>query len=192
MGYILFMSSRVAVTWEARYTGNNTRLCGWSLPVATATQAETFGERRALVRAPQPKARLNTGGMMKRMDVKDTRNRGRHRRLAILWAALAMTVAVPASAAAYWDYSGTLSPSAAYGEGQGVVGWWYIRLSRSNCNAKIRLNHYIDGWQLSEAPNGCADSDYSWQYDTNYYTGSQAINLGGSNVFVNVRIDGSL
>lgn len=126
------------------------------------------------------------------MDVEITPNRRKLRRLAVICVALALAVAVPASAAAYWDYSGTLSPSAAYGEGQGVVGWWYIRLSRSNCNAKIRLNHYTDGWQLAEAPNGCADSDFSWQYDTNYYIGSQAINLGGSNVFVNVRIDGSL
>lgn len=122
-----------------------------------------------------------------------TRIQGISRRGAIVLAALAIAGVAPASALAYWDYSGTLTPSAAYGEGQGNVGTWYIRLSRSNCNAKMELFDRFGGyWSQVSAPGGCSTSDWSVGYDTAGFSASHGINAGASDVFVNVRIDASV
>lgn len=114
------------------------------------------------------------------------------RRTAAVIAGAVFAAVLPASAAAYWDFSGTLSPGNSYGEGQGLWGMWMFRLSRSNCNAKMELRIRGGGWTSAPAPGGCADSDFGGSYDTADFDASHAINQGGSDVYVNVRIDATV
>lgn len=112
-------------------------------------------------------------------------------RVAILVAVLLAVAATPATAYAYWDYQGNLSPGAAYGEGQaGTSGYWAIRNSRSNCNAVVEIRRRSDSaWIFVPAPNGCNSTDYVVEYPLDTYNASHSINQGSSNVWVNVRID---
>lgn len=112
-------------------------------------------------------------------------------RVAILVGVLLAVGAMPATAFAYWDFQGNLSPGAAYGEGQaGTSGDWTIRNSRSNCNAVVEIRRRSDGvWIFVPAPNGCASTDYVTVYPLEVYNASHSINVGSSNVWVNVRID---
>lgn len=102
--------------------------------------------------------------------------------------------ATPATALGYWDFQGTLVPGASSGEGQaGTSGNWWIRNSRSNCNAVVEIRRHSDGVRfLVFAPNGCASTDYGVIYPLAIYNASHSINTGGSNVFVNVRIDATV
>lgn len=117
------------------------------------------------------------------------------RRCAPLVVAGAICGAAPAVASAYWDYTGYLSPGSAYGEAQGIVGTWYIRQNRSNCNAKMEIRRRDNGvWSNIAYAGGCADSDNlgGSPYGTNIWDASHGINLGGSDVWVNIRIDGTI
>ena len=121
--------------------------------------------------------------------------RSRFRRAAaVLTAAFCLVGVAPASALAYWDYTGYLSVGAAYGEGQaGTSGDWHIRLSRSNCNARVELRIRSSGvWDPAGAPGGCATSDWVTRYGLTYYDASHAINVGPGQVWVNVRIDATV
>jgi hypothetical protein len=120
------------------------------------------------------------------------RRRSLRRRIATVLGAFLIGGVTPAAAFAYWDYTGYLSPGASYGEGQsGTSGYWYIRLSRSNCNADSWLHRRSDGsWEWFGAP--CSYSDYTTQYPLSTYNASHALNGGSSDVWVNVRIDGAV
>ena len=121
-------------------------------------------------------------------------------RVLITIAAFAVAVAVPGVAiAGYWDFQGTLHdyPTVPYeyGELNPNNTVWGIRLSRSNCEAKILLRRRSDlsvvVWNI---PGGCGTLDYSLFYDGSYYDASDARNTdtGPGDVWVNVRVDSSL
>jgi hypothetical protein len=120
------------------------------------------------------------------------------KRFAILIAALILTVVAPASAAAYWDYQNWLDPGFSYGEGQGQVGTWWIRLSRSNCRAKMEVHARYGTWAGVEFPGGCAQGDYSRDYFTGPPDFPAFDASHGKNTyccessFANIRIDSSV
>ena len=116
-------------------------------------------------------------------------------RAVILFNAVLVACVTPAVAAAYWDYQGYLHGGGSYGEAQpSDWGWWWIRVNRSNCNAKLELHIRSDGtWYQDSFPGGCSGTDYSVQYDTSYFSGSHAINTSCcTDVWVNVRIDATV
>jgi hypothetical protein len=119
------------------------------------------------------------------------RRRVRLRVAVIAAVAVGAAGVVPAAASAYWDYQGYLSYGAMYGEAQpSNWGTWWIRLSRSNCSARMELRHRATGyWQSVSFPGGCSQTDYSKDYWTEYFSASHAINIGDQlSVWVNVRI----
>jgi hypothetical protein len=114
---------------------------------------------------------------------------------AVVLAAVVMFAGItPASALAYWDFSGNLGAGSSYGEAQaGTSGFWGIRLSRANCDARMeKQNRYNDAWEQVSAPGGCTTLDWNHYYELFYYKASHGRNVGGSAVWVNIRIDASL
>jgi hypothetical protein len=116
-------------------------------------------------------------------------------RRATLVGALVAAGAIPAVAwADYWDYTGYLVPGASYGEAQAYSNdYWSIRVNRSNCNGKTEVRYRSTGvWEFIQAPGGCSTADWGYGYPLWIYDASHAINSGDTNVWVNVRIDGTL
>lgn len=117
------------------------------------------------------------------------------RYVAALVSAAVVGGALPASAAAYWDWSGFISPGNHVAEGvpYSADGIWAYRLSRSNCNAKAYVR-YRDTSSYSSLtyPGGCADNDEAWGFAQAGYDRCHAVNEGGSNVYVNFRCDATV
>lgn len=119
-------------------------------------------------------------------------------RLGAFLGALLVVAAAPAVAvAAYWDFQGTLHdyPTVQYEYGEqnpnnGPGTYWYIRLSRSNCEAKMLFKDYSNNVLVYNIPGGCAQSDWTQPYSTSLYWASLARNTdtGPGDVYVNVRI----
>lgn len=112
-------------------------------------------------------------------------------------AALAALV-VPATAHAYWDFQGYLyNPCCPiqYAESNptydGNNGYWQIRLSRSNCSAKLQIHYVVGYWEQEYV--GCYVSDVQWSYGVVTHDASRGINLdSGTTVWTNIRIDAYL
>ena len=115
------------------------------------------------------------------------------RRGAIALATLVVGVAVPATASAYWDFTGYLyaPPTIPHEYGKTHVknyDYWYIRVKRSNCNAKTQVYDRDTGWIQILWPGGCDTTDYTYGYSAWYYYASRSRNTENSKVWVNVRI----
>jgi hypothetical protein len=111
----------------------------------------------------------------------------------VLVATFLLAAAAPATALAYWDFSGYLDAGHTYGEAQaGTSGYWNIRLSRSNCNADSWLRRRSDSyWIWFGAP--CSVSNYVDNYPLSTYNASHAKNgTSCCSVWANVRIDATV
>lgn len=118
--------------------------------------------------------------------------RTRRSYVAALVAAALIGGTLPASAAAYWDWSGFINPGNWVAEGvpyaEDLI--WQYRLSRNNCNAKAYLR-YRDTTSYSSLSfsGGCSDGDESWGFARAGYDRCHAVNEGASDVYVNFRCD---
>jgi hypothetical protein len=102
-----------------------------------------------------------------------------------------LALGAPSTAAAYWDFSGYLSPGHAYGEGQaGSSGYWYIRISQGTYNG---MQTYLRYRGTSTWINvGCASPECTTQYPLSTYNASSGENDGTQTRWVNIRIDGAV
>jgi hypothetical protein len=113
-------------------------------------------------------------------------------------ATMAVAAASPSVASAqYWDFQGWLydPPTIPFEAGQtnpNTGGYWKIRLSRSNCEAKVMLRFRSTGnvVQFQDPNLSCSDSDFTVRYHTGVYDASAARNTeaGSGIVWVNVRV----
>jgi hypothetical protein len=125
----------------------------------------------------------------------------RSRRLVLLGAVTTIAVAVAlvfagVARAGYWDFQGYLyNPCCpiSYGESQPIyTGLYQIRISRSNCAAKMQIWGWAGGVWV-QVYFGCDQSDIRWSYDSASWSASRAINgTSGTSVYANVRIDRDL
>jgi len=113
-------------------------------------------------------------------------------------AAFVFAAGAPGAALAYWDFQGTLHDYAdvpyEYGE-TNPSSEWGIRLSRSNCEAKMIFRFRSDGsLYVFNIPGGCSTLDYSFYYPGSTLDKSMARNTdtGPGDVWANVRIDATL
>jgi hypothetical protein len=114
--------------------------------------------------------------------------------LLVTVAACGVALGFARSANAYWDYQGYLyNPCCPieYLEGHSNEGTFWIRVTRTNCAAKIQLWNQYTGWE--QEVYGCEYSDIRTSFGTSYYTSSRALNgTSGTSVYVNVRIAATL
>ena len=119
--------------------------------------------------------------------------RSSRRRFIVLLATLVIGAATPAAAMAYWDYSASLPSGNAYGEAQaGTSGYWNMRLSRAACGPDSWLRVRSTGNWSWFGVNCGGVNDYTDNYRLSTNDASHGLNAGGSAVFRNIRIDGSV
>ncbi|HEY7017997.1 MAG TPA: hypothetical protein VH297_05965 [Gaiellaceae bacterium] len=117
--------------------------------------------------------------------------------------ALLLVVAATSPAAAlggYWDFQGILHdlPQIPYDAGEtnpNTGGLWGIRISRTNCEAKMIWRSRSDGSLLVvNIPGGCSTLDTIQCYNSSFFDASVARNTdtGPGDVYVNVRVDHTL
>ena len=115
--------------------------------------------------------------------------------LACMTLVVSLAMVSPANAGhSYWDFHGWLNPASSgdvpyqYGRTHySDYGLRWIRLNRSNCNAKVQLHYRSGGWD--QVYIGCENNDVWISYPGSTYDAARAINLGTSDVWANVRLD---
>lgn len=117
------------------------------------------------------------------------------RNVAALMLAALIGGALPATAAAYWDWTGFIQSGNHVAEGVPFSedGVWNYRLNRENCDARAYLR-YRDTTTLSSLyfTGGCSDNDEVWGFAQAGFDRCWAQNEGSSQVWVNFRCDSAV
>ena len=114
------------------------------------------------------------------------------RRVAAVTLAALIGGVLPATAAAYWDWTGYIQPGNHVAEGvpYSPDGIWQYRLNRQNCDARAYLRYRGTNTLSSLSfSGGCSDGDETWGFAQAGYDACWAQNIGSSQVWVNFRCD---